>query len=288
MSPRVILDNEPLVVPLKDFKSGAFAASKSSSHPGVDHPEQDFFSYINQVLDKPSHKPSGGLLSPSATEATKAESAVEEPATVESAIALAIQRSNFPAPSKLSANQFEITRSGHQMAVIMLARPAYRLGEVVPITVDFSKSDVQCYSLCVTLESSERIDAAIALRSQASISRISRRVHTIQHRACISADRIFLSLAIPNASTPEFITSGISLYWCLRFEFVTGTQEEGERENDENGHSLLEDVAQDERGSVAAAIQAVPCETFDVQLPLRVYGDKKSLDDCFSIQERAI
>ncbi|KAL8748234.1 MAG: hypothetical protein Q9184_007481 [Pyrenodesmia sp. 2 TL-2023] len=288
MSPCVILDSEPLIVPLKDFKSGAVAARKSSSHPAFDHREQDFFSYINQLLDKPGHEPSGGLLSPSTTEATKIERAVEEPATVESAITLAIQRSNFSAPSKLSANRFEITRSGHQMAVIMLARPAYRLGEVVPITVDFGKSDVQCYSLCVTLESSERIDATIALRSQASISRISRRVHAIQHRACVSADRIFLSLAIPNASTPEFITSGISLYWCLRCEFVTGAQEEGERENNGNGHSLLEEVGKDERGSVSAAIQAMPCETFDVQLPLRVYGDKKSLDDCFSIQERAI
>lgn len=288
MSPHVILDNGSLVEPLKDFKSGAGAASKSSLHPGVDHPEQDFFSYVNQLLDKPDHEPSGRLLSPSVTEATGAESAVEEPATVESAITLAIQKSNSPAPSKLSANRFEITRSGHRMAVIMLARPAYRLGEVVPITVDFSKSDVQCYSLCVTLESSERIDAAIALRSQASISRISRRVHTIQHRACISADRVSLSLAIPNASTPEFITSGISLYWCLRCDFVTATQEEGELGNDGNGHSLLEEVAKDERGSVSAAIQALPCETFDVQLPLRVYGDKKSLDDCFSIQERAI
>lgn len=288
MSPCVMLHNEPLVLPLKDSKRGAVASSKPSSHPELDHPEQDFSSYINQLLDKPGQEPSDGLLSPSAIETKTAESVAEEPATVENAITLAIQKSNFLAPSKLSASRFEITRSGHRMAVIMLARPAYRMGEVIPVTIDFRKSDVRCYSLCVTLESSECIDAAIALRSQASISRISRRVHSIQHRPCISADRVFLSLAIPNNSTPEFITSGISLSWSLRFEFITGTQEEGEREIDGTGHSLLEKVAEDERGSVSAALQAMWCETFDVQLPLRLYGDKRSLGDSSSIQECAI
>ncbi len=283
-----MLHNGPLILPLKDSKHGATAASKPSSHPQIDNPEQDFFSYVNQLLDTPGQESSGGVLPPSAIETGIVESAAEEPATVENAITLAIQKSNFPAPSKLSASRFEIIRSGHRMAVVMLARPAYRMGEVIPVTIDFRKSDVRCCSLCVTLESSERIDAAIALRSQASISRISRRVHSIQRRACISADKVSFSLAIPNNSTPEFITSGISLSWSLRFEFITGTQEEGERGLDGIGHSLLEDVAEDERGSVSAALQAILCETFDVQLPLRLYGDKRSLDDSSSMQERVM
>ncbi|KAL8904608.1 MAG: hypothetical protein Q9207_003163 [Kuettlingeria erythrocarpa] len=154
-SPCVMLHNEPLIWPLKDFKRGAVAASKPSSHPQIDNPEQDFSSYLNQLLDKPGQEYSGGVLPPSAIETRAVESAAEEPAPVENAIALAIQK-------------------------------------------------------------------------------------------------------------------------------------KGKRELDSTGHGLLEDVAEDERGSVSAALQAMSCETFDVQLPLRLYGDKRSLDDSSSMQERAI
>lgn len=288
MSPRVMLHSEPLIGPINDFKSRATATTRIISQPESSYLEQGFLSYINHLLDMPSQDPSGGLLSPSATESLGLENAVEEPGTVESTITLAIQQSNSSMPSKLSANRFEITRSGNRVAVIMIARPAYRLGEVIPITVDFHDSDIRCYSLRVTLETSEHIDPTIALRSQASISRISRKIHAIQHSSCISVERVSFGLAIPNNSTPEFITSGISLDWCLRCEFVTGTQDDDEQGIDGSTHGLLEEVAEDERGTVLAAIQAMPCETFDVQLPLRVYGDKNSLDDSHRIQESPI
>ncbi|KAK4697132.1 hypothetical protein P7C71_g893, partial [Lecanoromycetidae sp. Uapishka_2] len=76
---------------------------------------------------------------------------------------------------------------------------------------------------------------------------------------------------IPGTATPEFITSGISLEWSLRFEFVTGRVGDVE-ESDESPDDLMEEVARDERGSVNAAVQVLPCETFDVSVPLRVYG----------------
>ncbi|KAI4158147.1 MAG: hypothetical protein L6R39_000532 [Caloplaca ligustica] len=235
----------------------------------------------------PRQGPGGGLLSPSATE-PKSESATEDVATVESEITRAIQQSNAPMPSKVSANRFEIKRSGHRVAVIMLARPAYRLGEVIPIIVDLHTADIHCYSLHVTLETSERIDPTIAVRSQASISRISRKIHALQHESSISAHRMFFSLAIPNNATPEFVTSGVSLEWCLRCEFVTETRENDEQEIEEGPKGLLEEVAEDERGVGLAAVQAMQCEAFDVQLPLRVYGDRKGFDDNYRIQESPI
>ncbi|KAI4119369.1 MAG: hypothetical protein LQ345_000748 [Seirophora villosa] len=275
MSPCVVLHKEPMIIPLNDVGCRAYSPPRPISHFESPHAQQGFLSYIGQLLEMPHQDPSVGLLSPSVTEVKNPNSAVDEPPTVESAITLAIQQSNSPAPVKISPNRFKITKGGSRVAVVMLARPAYRLGEVIPMMIDFHRSDIRCYSLHVTLESSERVDSTIALRSQTSISRISRKVHAAQHFCSISTDRMSINLAIPTTATPEFITSGISLDWYLRCEFVTDSQDDDEKGTNATVHDLLEEVAEDERGSVVAAIQARPCESFDVQLPIRIYGEKR-------------
>ncbi|KAL9011245.1 MAG: hypothetical protein Q9173_003893 [Seirophora scorigena] len=273
MSPRVILHKEPMIIPLSDVGCRAYSPPRPTSHFESPPAQQGFLSYIGQLLEMPHQDPSVGLLSPSVTEVKSPNSAMDEPPTVESAITLAIQQSNSPA--KISSNRFEITKGGSRVAVIMLARPAYRLGEVIPMMINFHRSDIRCYSLHVTLESSERVDSTIALRSQTSISRVSRKVYATQYFCSISTDRMSINMAIPTTATPEFITSGISLDWCLRCEFVTDSQDDDGQGTNATVHDLLEEVAEDERGSVLAAIQATACETFDVQLPLRIYGDKR-------------
>ncbi|KAL8721516.1 MAG: hypothetical protein Q9225_001815 [Loekoesia sp. 1 TL-2023] len=285
MSPHVMLHSESSISPIKDLNKGVAAPIMVASQVQDRHPDQGFLSYVSHLLDTPRRESGVGLLSPSAAEAKSTMGPVEEPATVEGAITLAVQQSNSPTPSKLRANRFEIARSGNRVAVIMLARPAYRLGEVISLTVDFHKSDIQCYSLRVALETAERLDPTIALRSQASISRISRKVYATQHESSISADRLCFSLTIPSSSTPEFITSGVSLEWILRCEFVTDAQFDREDSYDENSDNLLEKITEDERGSVSAAIQTMSCETFEVQLPLRVYGDTRGFDDNFKVEE---
>ncbi|KAL9006445.1 MAG: hypothetical protein Q9188_000799 [Gyalolechia gomerana] len=286
MSPYVMLHSESVVSPINDFnKEVARSTTTVASKNGIHHPDEDFLFYVSHLLDAPRRASNIGLRSPSATGAKSPIDPVEESATVEDAISLAIQQSNSLGSSKLSANRYEIARSGHRVAVIMLARPAYRLGEVVPITIDFDKSELQCYSLRVSLETTERVDSAIALRSQASISRISRKVHSVRHDASISADRISFSLAIPNNATPEFKTSGVSLEWTLRCEFVTSKHVDTGEEFEEVLDGLLEQVAEDERGSVSAAVQAMSCEAFEVHLPLAVYGDPRGFDDSSRVKE---
>ena len=192
-------------------------------------------------------------------------------------IDLAILRSNTATSSARGINRFEITRSGERVAVIMLARPAYRLGETVPVAIDFQDSDVACYSLHATLETSEVIDPAIALRSKASIHRATTRILASQIESTICAKKVLFNPMIPSTSTPEFITSGISLEWRLRFEFVTSRL--GDAEEDEDIDDLMEEVARDERGVVKAAVQGLPCETFDVTVPLRVFGNPSAFDE---------
>ena len=285
MSPYVLLHSEPLISPADSLSQRIMAAPLVTPQTSNRCSDQDLLSYVGHLLESPSQESSAGLLSPSAAGAKSPASCFEKPATMEGAVTLAIQQSNSPGPSKLSANRFEIGKSGSRVAVIMLARPAYRLGEIIPITIDFHNSDIQCCSLCITLETVEHIDPTIALRSQGSIARITRRVYATKHVSTTSTLRVCLNLAIPSNSTPEFITSGVSLEWILRCEFVTGTQVGHGREHDEGPYSLLEEVTEDDRGSVSAAIQALQCETFEVQLPVKVYGDRRGFDDSFRVLE---
>ncbi|KAL8738138.1 MAG: hypothetical protein Q9181_001044 [Wetmoreana brouardii] len=288
MSPHVLLHGEPSISALNKGSVVDTRPDKDQSQAALNAPEEGFNSYVGQLLDTPRQDSNLGLLSPAATEARSLVVVQEEFATVEEAITSAIHQSISVKPSKLSTTRFEISRSGSRVAVIMLARPAYRLGEVIPMTVDLHKSDIQCFSLHVTLETAEHVDPSIALRSQASISRVSRKIHATQHESTISATRVCFSLAIPSNSTPEFITSGVSLEWSLRFEFVTSNRTESEEDPDGAPHGLLEEVAEDERGSVLAAVQAMSCESFDVTLPLRVYGDISSSDGNFQVQEGSL
>lgn len=65
----------------------------------------------------------------------------------------------------------------------------------------------------------------------------------------------------------------MSLSWRLRFEFLTPRIAGGEEEDEGGGAlELLEQVSRDDRGLILAAVERLACETFEVALPLRVYG----------------
>lgn len=271
MSPRTILSNIASIASLDNLQQ-AGALKKDDSLTKMSSPSlTDFLSYVNSLLNKPHQNSDFGLLSPTEPSSRSHTPMGGEPGTMKESIDLAILKSNIANSSKQSTNRFKINRSGDRVAVIMLARPAYRLGEAVPVAVDFADSDVPCYALHATLESSEIIDPAIALRSKASIHRVTRRIHASQTECTVSAKKVLFNPTIPSTATPEFITSGISLEWSLRFVFVTSRLGDAE-ESDESPDDLMDEVARDERGSVNAAVQVLLCESFDVTVPLRVYG----------------
>ncbi|KAL8672766.1 MAG: hypothetical protein Q9168_002792 [Polycauliona sp. 1 TL-2023] len=279
MSPHVMLHNDPMIMALSGEDSRRGISRGKSMQKMDPYAEDEFSLYMGQLLDVSRRDSSLGLLSPSAAGAKSPHDVRSEATTMESAISLAIQQSNSAMPSKLSANRFEITRNGLRVAVIMLARPAYRLGEIIPVIVDLHTSEFQCFSLRATLETSEYLDSTLALRSPASVLLASRRVHATQHETTTSADRVFFNLAVPSSSTPEFITSAVSLEWRLRFEFVTSNQ----ADRGTVGHGaiphVLEEVAEDERGTVSIAVEAMPCETFEVTVPLHIYGGISQLEE---------
>jgi RAB6A-GEF complex partner protein 2 len=162
------------------------------------------------------------------------------------------------------------------------------------------EAQIPVYAVLVTLETHETIDPAIAMRSPQSIARYTRKVHAQFAESAHFARRLSFGLPVPPNATPGFGTSGVGLEWRIRVEFVTPQlrvlaaqsqeREEGEDAEDEDGEEkamveeeevewqekewedLLEEVASDDRGAVLHGVESLPVETFEVCVPVRVYG----------------
>jgi RAB6A-GEF complex partner protein 2 len=237
---------------------------------GAQSSQGDFLSYVDKLLERHEKGDSLGLLSP--TEQLSRRTSTMEELSAKEAIEFAILRGTSVA-SASTTNRFEISRNEQKVAIITIARPAYRLGESLIVSIDFTGSEIPCYAIHASLESAEKVDPAISLRSSVSIHRVSRRVHFSHSESTLYARRVSFSPTIPVMATPEFVTSGISLKWSLRIEFITPARpREGENESSITRPKLIEEVMRDDRGTTFAAIEGISCESFEVSLPLRVYG----------------
>lgn len=277
MSPYIILRDQARINSIQTSSTVSLDSPKELKEKPITKANEstlnDFLSYVDELLARSANSTTG-LLSPTAVLRSNRQSYIEEPATAKQAIDLAILRSNGATESQQSSNRFEIARSGRRVAVVMLARPAYRLGETITAAIDFTNAAIPCYAVHAALETSEKVDSSIALRSEASILRATRRIHASHSESTLFARRIVFAPTIPASATPEFITSGVSLDWRLRIEFVTPrlTDADGEPRDPADVASLLEEVGRDDRGVVLAAAEVLDCETFEIEVPLTVYG----------------
>lgn len=234
----------------------------------------DFLLYVDDLVHRPRDESGSILLSPGAGNSRR-PSTYEEASTAHEAIHMAIMRSNMTSGGQQSPNRFEIARNGQRVGVVMLTRPAYRLGEVVTMAIDFTNADIPCYAVHTTLETSEKVDPSLAIRSESSIHRVTRKVYSSSSEATMFSRRVTFKPTIPITATPEFVTSGVSLEWKIRIEFVvpsTGSDSPDEMER-RAPHPLLEQISQDEKGgTVLVAVENLICESFEIAVPLRVYG----------------
>lgn len=275
MSPYIILRDQARTasIDVATASNPTLAAQKGAAvRKASQDPFAEFLTYVDNLLERPQHNSSMGLLSPTDTLPGRSSIADDHhPQTMKDCIDMAILRSNLTGEANQSANRFEIARSGRRVAVIMLARPAYRLGETMSAVIDFTDSHIPCYSVHVSLETSEKVDPAIALRSNASIYRVTKKAHATFSENALFAQKLAFSPTIPPNATPDFITSGVSLEWKLRITFITPRvthEEEGVQSFDD----LLEEISSDDRGVILAAAQRLPAESFEVQVPIKVYG----------------
>lgn len=264
---------------LRDISKTALISSPNSrpKKPPDSKASTEFMEYINLILEKQTQSNSG-LLSPIFPGAggvgnmRRHSSVAEEPRTMKESIDLAILRSNQRSTEgKNMSNKFDIARSGLKVATLHFPRPSYRLGETIHFVIDFREAKIPTYAVQVVLETSENVDEAIAMRSAGSIYRYTRKVHADMAENALFSQRLAFSLLVPANATPEFVTSGVSLEWRVRVEFVTPRLVPGRV--DEGFEELLEEVARDEkRGVTFQGVEGLKVETFQVEVPVRVYG----------------
>ena len=280
MSPYILLRDEAQVnsVGKEASLSPKAHRSKASRAPAT---LNDFLNYVDELVTRPRDETNGQLLSPSAQPTSRRASAITEESSSKDAIHFAIMRSNMAMEGQQSPNRFEIARNGLRVGTVMLTRPSYRLGEAVTMVIDLSETDIPCYAVHMTLETSEKVDSSLAVRSESSIQRVTRKVYVTSSDTTLYSRRVVFTPTIPISGTPEFVTSGVNFEWKIRVEFVVPSSPEEPQTEDSleaettqpQEHPLLEQISQHERGGlVLAAVENLSCESFDVLVPLRVYG----------------
>ena len=254
---------------------------------------EDFLRYTERLLDQPKDE-NGALLSPSSPTALESPSSLrrqsmadQPPSSIKEAIDLAILRSNQVSISgkqkqadAQSANRFNIARSGQPVAVLTILRPAFKLGEAVIGTIDLTAlpdapPHAPMYGVLIELESAERVDPSLALRSTNSINRVTRKVHASSRENTLFAHQVSFNLTIPSTATPTFETTGVSLGWKLKVEFTVQRQVQGlgiEGGGQAGGEALLEELGRDERGVTMIAKERLLAETFEIAVPIKVFG----------------
>ncbi|KAM0075694.1 Golgi membrane exchange factor (Ric1p-Rgp1p) subunit [Fusarium odoratissimum] len=272
MNPYILLRDQAQVKSPSSSDKGS--KTNGNGAKGQQTALNDFLFYVEDLVHRPRDESGSILLSPAAGNSRR-PSAFEEASNAHDAIHMAIMRSNMTSGGQQSPNRFEIARNGQRVGVVMLTRPAYRLGEVVTMAIDFTDADIPCYAVHTTLETSEKVDPSLAIRSESSIHRVTRKVYSSSSEATLYSRRVTFKPTIPITATPEFVTSGVSLEWKIRIEFVvpsTGSDSPAEHERPAY-HPLLEQISQDEKGgTVLVAVENLICESFEIAVPLRVYG----------------
>jgi RAB6A-GEF complex partner protein 2 len=294
---------------------------KKTKKPGKQGLE-DFLRYTERLLEQPKDgtaallsptSPSDASMPPLSPAISRQDSLTEHaPTNIKEAIDFAVLRSNrvnnsaSNAKKKAketaqSANRFTIARSGQPVAVLILLRPAYRLGETVVGMLDFtapstspsnnnassssSTPQSKTYAVTIDLESVEKVDPSLALRSESSVRRVTRKVHACVHENTLFARRTSFSLPIPASATATFETTGVAVNWGLRVGFVVQRQLQqpqqvglqvpsamggvGERPDEE---VLLEELGSDERGTTLIARERLAAEGFEVLVPVKIFG----------------
>ncbi|KAL1129568.1 hypothetical protein AAG570_012513 [Ranatra chinensis] len=121
--------------------------------------------------------------------------------------------------SRRNPNFYNITNTRGKVGRFCLFKQAYRLGEDIVGTFDFTKSTVPCIQLTVTLQCQEQISNENRTMYKQEVATVS---FSKYHEVCLNMKHCHLNLPIPLHATPAFTTDLVSLNWKLHFEFVTG------------------------------------------------------------------
>lgn len=157
--------------------------------------------------------------------------------------------------ARRNPNFYMISNMWGKVARFCLFKPAYKLGEDIIGTFDFTVATVQCMQVSVSLQCEEEtlIDPGNENSKQVRIITFSK-----HHEVCLGYQYTQLILPIPLHVTPAFETDLVHLKWRLHFEFVTST------------HKGLD--LPDSEVKYWQAPSEVPIETMVWSLPIRLYS----------------
>ncbi|XP_013775730.1 RAB6A-GEF complex partner protein 2-like [Limulus polyphemus] len=113
---------------------------------------------------------------------------------------------------------YNVTNQDGKVVKFCLVKSAFRLGEDIIGTLDFSEGTVPCVQFLVTLQSEEEVQPECSRGSKALVSTVS---YTKHHEFCLHLQHTHMLLPIPLTITPSFSSDIVSLKWKLHFEFVT-------------------------------------------------------------------
>ncbi|KAK2178048.1 hypothetical protein NP493_564g01023 [Ridgeia piscesae] len=113
---------------------------------------------------------------------------------------------------------YNITNSHGRVARFCLFKQAYRIGDDIVGTCDFTEATVPCVQFSVTLQSEEQVAEDCQCKPGQSSTVTS---YSKTQELCIHTSKTHINIAIPLTATPAFITDIVCLRWHLHFEFVT-------------------------------------------------------------------
>ena len=117
---------------------------------------------------------------------------------------------------------YNVTNARGHVVKFCAFKQAYKLGDDIVGSLDFSESNVTCVQYAVTLQSVEDVtpECRKTENQKPAVTAYSK-----CHEMCIGYHQTHFILPIPLHVTPSFYTDLINLKWRLHFEFVTSTSD---------------------------------------------------------------
>ncbi|XP_041969399.1 RAB6A-GEF complex partner protein 2 [Aricia agestis] len=158
--------------------------------------------------------------------------------------------------ARRSPNSYMITNAKGKVGRFCLFKSAYKLGEDIVGTFDFSVGTVTCMQVSVSLQPEEVIKNKTPTKNASK--ELSSRSMTVAryHEVTLGLTHSQLILPIPLQITPAFDIDEVSLSWRLHFEFVTTNEKLFPQPEDKNWNAPLN----------------VPIETMVWNLPVKIYS----------------
>lgn len=159
---------------------------------------------------------------------------------------------------------YNVTNARGHVVKFCAFKHAYKLGEDIVGSLDFSGCNVPCLQFAVTLQSVEEItpECRKIEGQKPAVSAFSK-----FHEMCVGYQQSHFVLPLPLHITPSFYTDLVTLKWRLHFEFVTSIEDE----------MLMKPVEKPKKGDLDGQVWQGPTnvkiETMVWDLPIKIYAN---------------